>query len=180
MTNHEIGEIHWSDLNDSKYKVAMKWIESFFNSPMTFFMMYSQKKYTKTRKEIIETVIPLLETNNKIPEGFSRLNTTLHLDYENSDVREIWMLERIFRMLRAYPWDSRGSPLIQLCDILLNVASNVESGVTSFDPTSYKGKLKQSILDKSKEKYNDVRDYKNNFLIMRENGDIKLVYELNN
>ena len=144
-----IGEIHWKKMDWVQHQVALEWLERFFNGPMIFFVYYPQLKSNKSRVDLIHEVVQRLEDDQRVPKRLQREKTTVHVDYDSSDVKDLWKSERLFRLLRVFPWDSKGSPLLQLTDILLNICSYKHKNLTikNNSSTSNSGLRKIALLE---------------------------------
>lgn len=124
----KIGEIHWSNLTEIEAKVAKDWLNHFLNGPMMFFV-FLQAKQMETKLKACERLIENLENDSKVPGGMVRSQTTIHLDIDRSDPNDILRnLRKTFGLLRAFKWDSKGSLLLQLSDLLLGIAKADSDG----------------------------------------------------
>lgn len=147
-----IGSVHWSSLSDRKAKLACCWLNSFFQAPLVFFVYIPVDIGSQSRLELVKQTIEKLEQDIRVPgNGLSRGQTTLHLDYDNSDARFLHQqLVRDFGLLRAYHWSDRDSVLLQLSDLLLGISKRERSGQTF---GSSKGdKRKQRVIEYARER----------------------------
>ena len=146
-TGTKVGEVHWSSLSPLEAKIAAQWLTSFLSGPLMFFVL-ALRQNRETKAETFKRLIEVLESDPRVPGGFSRRTTTVHFDADDSDpARLLRGLRRDFGMLRAFKWDSKGSRLIQLCDLLLGVtkhslrASDVASQTTVTKAETLRQKL---------------------------------------
>lgn len=120
----EVGEVHWSSLSSLEAEVAMQWLTSFLSGPLMFFVL-ALRQNRETKAETFKRLVERLESDPRVPGGFSRRTTTVHFDANDSDPAKLLRsLRRDFGMLRAFKWASKGTRLIQLCDILLGVTNH--------------------------------------------------------
>lgn len=140
-----IGEIHWCDLDGTEVDLAKEWISFFFNGPMMFFALaLCEKKEAKI--DVVRRIVQALENDPHVPGGLNRGSTTVHLDIDSSDGKFILRsLRRSFGLLRAFSWDSKGSLLLQLSDVLLGIAY-ADHAKTLENPRSNKATLKHDVL----------------------------------
>jgi hypothetical protein len=129
--------------------VAKEWVTHFLSGPLMFFV-YFRAKEGETKLEAFKRLIEHMEQDNRVPGGLWRKTTTLHLDIDTSDSRTILReLRRSFGLLRAFKWDSKGSLLLQLSDLLLGIAqADRASSLDTLDETASKAKqIKKEVLD---------------------------------
>ena len=147
-----IGSIHWSRLSDLEAKLACCWLNSFFQAPLVFFVYIPVDIGSQSRLELVKQAIEKLEQDYRVPDnGLSRSQTTLHLDYDNSDARYLHQqLVRDFGLLRAFHWSDRDAVLLQLSDLLLGISKSERSGQTF---SSSKGdERKQRVIEYARER----------------------------
>lgn len=138
-------EVHWKDMDQLEADIALEWIDRYFRTPLMFFVYIPSYSIGAGRLELVKNAIARLETDPHVPHGLARSQTTLHLDYDSFDIREFWRLQREFGLLRAFPWDSHGSPLLQLSDVLLGISHSLYTG--SQPPDSNRGRQHQRVID---------------------------------
>ena len=126
-----IGSVHWSDLGGREADLACLWINQFLRGPMQFFVYIPASGIVGSlpRLELVKRAIELLEADRYVPAGgLERARTTLHLDYDNRDAKELHLsLVRNFGLLRAFHWSDRDSVLLQLSDLLLGISEREHS-----------------------------------------------------
>lgn len=142
----KIGEVHWSALNVGKADLACAWLDDFFHAPMAFFAYVPNLDNYESRFDLVAEAVERFESDSCIPSGFDRRHATVHVDYDSDISMLDNVLSREFGLLRAYPWDSKGSPLLQLSDVLLGIAAT-ESGNAPVNPESKKGSLRLKIVE---------------------------------
>ena len=125
-----IGSVHWSKLNNREADLACCWLNRFFRDPLMFFVYIPVDVGSQPRLELVKQAIKKLEADPNVPgDGLDRRKTTLHLDYDNKDARELHrQLVREFGLLRAFHWSDRDSVLLQLCDLLLGISERERTG----------------------------------------------------
>ena len=144
----KVGEIHWKDLGDAEAEVAEKWLLYFLGGPMMFFAAAFCKP-KETKQAALTRVLQTLENDNRVPHGLARARTTIHVDADPSDPRDMLrQLRSRFGLLRAFSWESKGSLLLQLCDLLLGIALADSSGSLNnlSQGVSPRQKLKHRLL----------------------------------
>ena len=128
----KIGSVHWSKLQDREANLACRWLDVFFQAPLLFFgyIPVDEDVRSQPRLELVKQAIEQLEADSRVPAGgLDRSLTTLHLDYDNGDARELHrQLVRDFGLLRAFHWSDRDSVLLQLSDLLLGISEREWSG----------------------------------------------------
>lgn len=150
--NCKIGQVQWKDLNQSELPVAKDWLNHFFRGPMMFFVRFDADMIggRATIEGLVRGLIERLEDSPFVPGGLVRGATTLHLDYETSYSGNV--LERMrseFGLLRAFKWDSHGSELLQLTDLLLGISVAETSGrfpTTGSLPSSGRDSIKRQLV----------------------------------
>lgn len=126
-----VGEIHWSKLGDLEAGVAKEWLTSFLQGPLMFFVL-APVLQDEDKAGTLKRVITVLEEDSRVMGGFSRQTTTVHFDTDSSDPKDLLRgLRREYGVLRAFKWDSKGSRLLQLCDLLLGIATHLSRGDAS-------------------------------------------------
>ena len=126
----KIGSVHWSNLKNYEAKLACRWLNRFFQGPLMFFVCIPVDIGSQPRLALVKQAIEQLEADPQVPVGgLYRNKTTLHLDYDNQDARELHsQLVREFGILRASQGSDRDSVLLQLCDLLLGISERERSG----------------------------------------------------
>jgi hypothetical protein len=166
-----IGSVHWSDLRDRETDLGCSWLNRFFQGPLMFFVYVpvAAQASSHPRLELVKQAIEQLERDHRVPAGgLHRGRTTLHLDYDNQDARELHLrLVREFGLLRAFHWSDRDSVLLQLADLLLGISERERSG-RAFGESRREGN-KQRLFDCARERarYYSARD-KNNWVFCYE------------
>lgn len=123
----KLGSPHWVEMKEHMDTVATAWLDKFFSGPLMFFV-YAPARAATSRLDLVTAVIERLERDPRVPYGLERSSTTIHLDYDHQDAQDLDMrLVRDFRLLRAFHWNDRGSPLLQLADLLLGMSSRLHS-----------------------------------------------------
>lgn len=118
----KIGEIHWSGLSEIEAAVAREWIEIFLSVPMTFFVHMRVREH-ETKASASLRLVEYLESETQVPGSLSRTRTTVHLDIDESDsAADLERLRSASGVLRVFRWESKGSLLLQLSDLLLGLA----------------------------------------------------------
>jgi hypothetical protein len=80
---------------------------------------------------LLKRLITTLEVDSHIGGGLSRSATTVHFDTDDGDLTNLLRdLRRNFGLLRAFKRDSRGSRLLQLCDLLLGISTSLSRAGT--------------------------------------------------
>lgn len=144
-----VGEIHWSALGKIEAAVAKEWISHFLRGPMMFFVLLRVKS-RETKLQAIQRIVQQLEDDERVPGGLNRSSTTVHLDLDDADPPDVLRsLRRKVGLLRAFKWDSRGSLLLQLSDVLLGIASADSDGSLTgpLDKLSEAARRKREILE---------------------------------
>jgi hypothetical protein len=145
---NKVGEIHWKDLGEVEAEVAQEWLSLFLGGPMMFFVV-ALCMPAETKETAVTRVLQALENDSRVPYGLARDRTTIHVDADSSDPPDMLrQLRSRFRLLRAFSWESKGSLLLQLCDLLLGIALADSSGsLNSLSPdASSRQKLKHRLL----------------------------------
>ena len=137
-------EVHWVDIDTIEAEIARAWIASYFRTPMAFFIYVPASVAAGNRLTFVQRAVERLEADPRVPGGLTRGQTTIHLDYDSVDVRQLWQLRRNFGLLRAFPWDSHGSPLLQLSDVLLGICHSLYTG--NPPANSVRGRNKQTVI----------------------------------
>ena len=127
-----IGSVHWSNLGDREADLACRWLNRFFQGPLLFFVYIpvGEDVGSQPRLKLVKQAIEQLEADPCVPAGgLDRGRTTLHLDYDNRDARELHLqLVRGFGLQRAFHWSDHDSVLLQLSDLLLGISERERSG----------------------------------------------------
>lgn len=127
-TGRDVGSPHWRELKERQDELLVRWLDIYFEAPCVFFV-YVPSTSATSRLDLVAGAIERLEGDSRVLHGLDRKHTTLHLDYDNQDARELDMrLVRRFGLLRAFHWNDRGSPLLQLTDVLLGIAERDYTG----------------------------------------------------
>jgi hypothetical protein len=130
---HKIGEIHWSDMGEYEAEVAKQWLTYFLQGPLMFFV-HAKGRAGESKAATLKRLIELLEADPHLP-GFHRSSTVVHFDTDSADPRDLLRdLRRGFGLLRAFKWNSKGSRLLQLSDLLLGIASHLTKPAVSATP----------------------------------------------
>lgn len=142
-----IGSVHWAALKDREADLACRWMDRFFQGPLMFFVYVPVGRKRSTRLDLVRQAIERLEKDPHIPaHGLHRGRTTLHLDYDNQDARELHLqLVLGFGLLRAFHWSDRDSPLLQLTDLLLGVSERERASRAA--TSSRADRRRQKVLD---------------------------------
>lgn len=154
----KIGEIRWSSLGNFETDVAQEWLTAFFSGPMAFFF-FVRAKPGEAKMEACQRLVMHLERDARVPAGFDRHTCTLHLDIDDSDPKSILKdLRRNFGLLRAFKWDSKGSLLIQLSDLLLGIARTDRDGsLDALGPTPPEAqKRKKRLLEHARSTFSTL------------------------
>jgi len=130
LSIRKLASPHWVEMKRHMDDVAIEWFDEFFTGPLSFFV-YVPAPATVSRLDLVKAAIERLEADPRVPHGLHRSATTIHLDYDHQDARELDIeLVRGFGVLRAFHWDDRGSPLLQLTDLLLGMSERLHTGRT--------------------------------------------------
>jgi hypothetical protein len=169
----KVGEIHWSRLGDIEARVATEWLTSFFRAPFVFFL--NAPAHLRERKDhVVSRMVAALKADPRVPGGFDPAYVAIHLDADRSDGASFLADTRqSLRLLRAYKWNSKGSRLIQLADLLLGITELIVKGQSSDPPSAGKAR-KQTILDHVRATAAESASRgKRNALLRLDNGDLK-------
>lgn len=143
----KIGEIHWSDMHEYEANIAKQWLTYFLQGPMMFFV-YAKSRVGESKADTLKRLILTLEADQYFL-GFHRSTTVVHFDTDRADHRGLLRdLRRNFGLLRAFKWNSKGSRLLQLSDLLLGITLYLtKPSTTSLDAQPSKGELlRQDII----------------------------------
>ncbi|MGA2229469.1 MAG: hypothetical protein ABSH22_00955 [Tepidisphaeraceae bacterium] len=170
-----VGEIHWREMGDIQAAVAKEWLSVFFSAPCTFFV-HCRCLRDQTKSQTIKRLIESLEADPHVFGGLSRKLTTVHLDFDSADPPGMLEdLRRGFGLLRAFKWDSEGSRLLQLSDILLGVAKSAQSE-DALTKEASRGMQRRNDIVAEARRLATVRQRSHRFLIF-EGGLMRFVFE---
>ncbi len=160
-----IGSVHWSDLRDREADLACRWLNRFFQGPLLFFVYIpvDEEIGSQPRLQLVKQAIEQLEADPRVPGGgLDRERTTIHLDYDNKDARELHLqLVRGFGLLRAFHWSDRDSVLLQLSDLLLGISERDRSGTAFGESRREANKKKAFDCARERARYYSARDKDN-------------------
>ena len=163
-------EVHWVDLDAVEKRIAEQWISTYYRAPMVFFLFIPSAWTRGNRLDLVRAAIQRLEGDPRVPYGLSRSQTTVHLDYDSFDVNELGRLKREFGLLRAFPWDSHGSPLLQLTDVLLGLSNCLYTG--ELPKNTARGRNKLAVIQTARRQ---AAAHRRNFLFAYEPQGIRLL-----
>jgi hypothetical protein len=177
----KVGELHWAQLGKVDAMVAEEWLRNFFRAPLTFFVLVT-KVGNESKAAMLKRLITVLEADARIRGGFSRTTTTIHFDTDESDPRSLLRdLRRDFGLLRAFKWDSKGSLLLQLSDLLLGIARQVmvegTHGAQAGD-VSERTRIRRDVISKARSIAQESADRgKVNGILVLDNSTIRFLLQ---